>query len=89
MVDMYRKNLKLSIVIFLIILLALFTTTVFASSETEKLLQEIIEDKTMKPDTFTFVNMGNFYCSLDLYEPAEKEYEKALDLDETNVLARI
>jgi len=89
MVDMYRKNLKLSIVIFLTILLALFTTTVFASSETEKLLQEIIEGKIMKPDTFTFINMGNFYCSLDLYEPAEKEYENALDLDETNILARI
>lgn len=89
MVDMYRENLKLSFVIFLIILLALFTTTVFASSETEKLLQEIIEGKTMKPDIFAFINMGNFYCSLDLYEPAEKEYEKALGLDETNILARI
>ncbi len=86
---MYRKNLKLSFVIFLIILLALFTTTVFASSETEKLLQEIIEGKTMKPDIFTFINMGNFYYSLGLYEPAEKEYEKALGLDQTNILARI
>ena len=86
---MYRENLKLSFVIFLIILLALFTSTVFASSETEKLLQEIIEAKTMKPDVFAFINMGNFYCSLDLYEPAEKEYEKALSLDETNILARI
>ena len=89
MVDMYRKNLKLSFVIFLIILLALFTTTVFASSETEKLLQEIIEGKTTKPDVFAFINMGNFYCSLELYEPAEKEYEKALGLDQTNILARI
>lgn len=89
MIDMYRENLKLSFVIFLIILLALFTTTVFASSETEKLLQEIIEGKTMKPDIFTFINMGNFYYSLGLYEPAEKEYEKALGLDQTNILARI
>ncbi|KUK56351.1 MAG: Tetratricopeptide repeat protein [Atribacteria bacterium 34_128] len=86
---MYRENLKLSFVIFLVILLALFTTTVFASSETEKLLQEIIEGKNAKPDIFTFINMGNFYCSLDLYEPAEKEYEKALGLDKTNILARI
>jgi len=86
---MHRKNLKLSFVIFLIILLALFTTTVFASSETEKLLQEIIEAKIMKPDVFAFINMGNFYCSLGLYEPAENEYEKALGLDETNILARI
>jgi len=89
MIDMHRKNLKLSFVIFLIILLALFTTTVFASSETEKLLQEIIEAKIMKPDVFAFINMGNFYCSLGLYEPAENEYEKALGLDETNILARI
>ena len=86
---MHRINLKLSFVIFLIILLALFTTTVFASSETEKLLQEIIEAKIMKPDVFAFINMGNFYCSLGLYEPAENEYEKALGLDETNILARI
>ena len=89
MADMYRKNLKLSFVIFLIILLALFTTTVFANSETEKLLQEIIEGKTMKPDIFAFINMGNFYYALGLYEPAEKEYEKALGLDQTNILARI
>jgi tetratricopeptide (TPR) repeat protein len=89
MVAMYRENLKLSFVIFLIILLSLFTSTVSASNETEKLLQEIIEGKTMKPDVFAFINMGNFYCSLDLYEPAEKEYEKALGLDGTNILARI
>jgi tetratricopeptide (TPR) repeat protein len=89
MVDMYRKNLRLNFVIFLIILLAFFYTSAFASTETEKLLQEIIERKTMRPDIFAFINMGNFYCSLDLYEPAEKEYEKALGLDETNILARI
>ncbi|HZK11343.1 MAG TPA: tetratricopeptide repeat protein [Atribacterota bacterium] len=86
---MYRKNFKLSFIIFLVILFALFTTTVFANSETEKLLQEIIEGKTIKPDIFTFINMGNFYYSLGLYEPAEKEYEKALGLDQTNILARI
>ncbi|GAH28245.1 unnamed protein product, partial [marine sediment metagenome] len=67
---MNRKKLRVNFVIFLIILLALFTTTVFASSETEKLLQEIIEGKIAKPDVFAFINMGNFYCSLDLYEPA-------------------
>ena len=86
---MYRKNLRLNFVIFLIILLAFFCTSAFASDETEKLLQEIIERKTMRPDIFAFINMGNFYCSLDLYEPAKKEYEKALGLDETNILARI
>jgi len=89
MIDMYRKNFKLSFVIFLIILFALFTTTAFANTATEKLLQQIIESKNARPDVFTFINMGNVYCSLDLYEPAEKEYEKALDLDETNILARI
>lgn len=87
---MHKENLRLNFVIFLIILLVFFTTTaVFASRETEKLLQQIIEGKNAKPDIFTFINMGNFYCSLDLYEPAEKEYEKALGLDETNILARI
>jgi tetratricopeptide (TPR) repeat protein len=87
---MYKKNLRLNFIILIIILLAFFaTTTVFASSETAKLLQEIIEGRNAKPDIFAFINMGNFYCSLDLYEPAEKEYEKALGLDETNILARI
>lgn len=86
---MHRKISKLSIIIFLIILFTLFATTVFASTETEKLLQEIIEGKTLKPDIFAFINMGNFYCALNLYEPAEKEYQKALDLDQTNILARI
>ncbi len=86
---MDRKKVRIKILILLIILLILFTTTVFASNETEKLLQEIIERKTVKPNIFTYINMGNFYCSLELYEPAEKEYQKALDLDETNILARI
>jgi len=86
---MYRNKLKVSFVFLLITLIILFSINAFASNETEKLLQKIIEGKSAKPDTFTFINMGNFYCSLDLYEPAEKEYEKALDLDETNILARI
>jgi len=90
MVNMDKKNLRiLNWVFFLIILLAFISTTIFAGDETEKLLQEIIERKTIKPDIFTYINLGNFYCSLNLYEPAEKEYQKALDLDETNILARI
>lgn len=86
---MNRKKVRINVLISLIILSIFFTTTVFASNETEKLLQEIIERKTVKPNIFTYINMGNFYCSLELYEPAEKEYQKALDLDETNILARI
>jgi len=86
---MNRKKVRVNILIFLIILLIFFTTTVCASIKTEKLLQEIIEGKTIKPDIFTYINMGNFYCSLELYEPAEKEYQKALNLDETNILAKI
>lgn len=89
MVTMNRKKVRVNILIFLIILLIFFTTAVFASIKTEKLLQEIIEGKTIKPDIFTYINMGNFYCSLELYEPAEKEYQKALNLDETNILAKI
>lgn len=90
MINMYKKNLRiLNLLIFLIILLTFISTTIFASDETKKILQEIIERKTMKPDIFTYINLGNFYCSLNLYEPAEKEYQKALDLDETNLLARI
>ena len=88
---MHKNKLKINLIIFLIILIIPFTTTAtaFANYETEKLLQEIIESKEAKPDTFTYINMGNFYFSLELYEPAEKEYEKALNLDKTNILARI
>ncbi len=86
---MKRKKVRVNVLIFLIITLIFFTTTVFASIETEKLLQEIIEGKKTKPNIFTYINMGNFYCSLELYEPAEKEYQKALNLDETNILAKI
>jgi len=65
------------------------SSTIWANEQTEKLLREIIERKTLRPDVFNYINMGNFYCSLNLYEPAEKEYQKALDLDTTNILARI
>lgn len=86
---MHKNKLKVNLVIFLIFFIIFFATTAFANYETEKLLQEIIESKEAKPDTFTYINMGNFYFSLDLYEPAEKEYEKALNIDKTNILARI
>ncbi len=90
MVSMKRKPLRiLNSVIFLIILLAFFSPTILASVQTEKLLAEIIERREDKPDVFTYINMGNFYYSLNLYEPAEKEYQKALDLEKTNILARI
>lgn len=86
---MHKNKLKVNLVIFLIFFIIFFATTAFANYETEKLLQEIIESKEAKPDTFIYINMGNFYCSLDLYEPAEKEYEKALNIDKMNILARI
>jgi len=70
-------------------LLIFLSSTIWANEQTEKLLREIIERKTLRPDVFNYINMGNFYCSLNLYEPAEKEYQKALDLDATNILARI
>jgi len=89
MVVMDRKKTKIIFIFLLISLLIFLVANVFASPETEKLLQEIIEGKKAKPDIFTYINMGNFYCSLELYESAEKEYEKALNLEETNILAKI
>jgi len=53
------------------------------------LLQEIIEGKGAQVNTYIYINMGNVYFSLDLYEPALDEYEKALDIDKNNVFAKI
>ncbi len=87
---MNKKFLNLlSGLLLLIILFTLFSSIIWANEETEKLLREIIEKKTLKPDIFNYINMGNFYCSLNLYEAAEKEYQKALDMDQSNILARI
>jgi len=86
---MNKKNKIMNLVLSLIILFLICAGTAFANTNTEKLLQEIIEGKGPQADIYTHVNMGNVYFSLNLYEPALEEYEKALDMDKNNVFAKI
>ena len=86
---MKNKVKIMNLLLSLIILFILFTGTAFANTETEKLLQEIIEGKGVQVNTYIYINMGNVYFSLGLYEPALDEYEKALDIDKNNVFAKI
>jgi len=89
MAIMNKKNNRINLILFLLILFILFTGTAFASTPTEQLLLEIIEGKNTQIDTYTYINMGNIYFSLGLYDPALEEYEKALDMDKNNVFAKI
>ena len=87
--NMSKKNKIINLFFSLSILFVLFFSIVSANTETEKLLQEIIEQKGDQTNIYTYINMGNFYFSLNLYEPALEEYEKALNLDEKNILANL
>jgi len=86
---MNKKIRMINLILSSIILIVLLSGTTLANTETEKLLQDIIEGKGMQADSFTYINMGNVYFSLNLYEPALAEYEKALAADKENIFAKI
>ena len=86
---MNKKNTVLNLFLSVIILFIFLTGFAFANTETEKLLQEIIEGKNAQVNTYTYINMGNLYFSLGLYEPALAEYEKSLVIDKENIFAKI
>jgi len=89
MEDMNKKSKLINLVLFSMILFILFIGMADATTETEKLLLEIIEGKNIQVDTYTYINMGNVYFSLGLYESALAEYEKSLAIDKENVFAKI
>ena len=86
---MNKKIKLLNLMLALIFLFILFANIAFANTKTEKLLQEIIEQKGNQATTYTFINMGNVYFSLGLYEQALDQYGKALETDKDSVLAKI
>lgn len=75
----------------LFLILCLFSFSVSASQniQLEALLQSIIEEKTMIPDAYTFINLGNFFMDQELYQAAQDEYKKALEIDPYNKMAFI
>ncbi len=55
----------------------------------DTLLQSIIEEKTIASDAYTFINRGNFFMDQKLYQPAQEEYKKALEIDPSNKMALV
>jgi|GEM_PF-1261660 len=75
--------------IFFVFLLSSFSVSASNDIQLEALLQSIIEEKTIIPDAYAFINLGNFFIDQELYQPAQKEYEKALGIDPSNKLALV
>ena len=74
-------------------LLLLFLTLFYlsagaADARLEALLQSIIEEKTIVPDVYQVINLGNFFRT-KLYKPAQDEFTTALQLDPANKIALI
>lgn len=76
---------------FLLFLLIMFSLSTSASPDTrlEALLQSIIEEKTVIPDVYEVITLGNFFLAQELYQPARDEFCKALQLDPSNKIAII
>ncbi|MDD4362648.1 MAG: tetratricopeptide repeat protein [Atribacterota bacterium] len=92
----YFKKIKINglnslLFAFLVLFLIFFSNSVSAESnnQLEDLLQSIIEEKTIIPDAYTFINIGNFFLQQELYMPAIEEYQKALNVDPFNEIAQI
>ena len=75
--------------LFFILLLASFPSQASNDTQLEELLQSIIEEKTIIPDAYTLINLGNFFIGQELYKPAEGGYRIALELDPSNKMALI
>ena len=84
-------NTGLIITVLLLLFFTLFFLPAAASPDArlEALLQEIIEEKTIIPDAYRVINLGNFYLSQKLYQPAQNEFTKALQVDPDNKIALI
>jgi tetratricopeptide (TPR) repeat protein len=85
-----KRIIALSLLMF-IFLLSSFSVLANAGSDIqlEDLLQSIIEEKTNIEDAYTFINVGNFFMHQELYQRAQEEYRKALEVDSSNKMAKI
>ncbi len=90
------KNSRIMRVLFVCLLCYFFLFTFLTSAnanntniQLEELLQSIIEEKTTIPDTYTFINLGNFFIGQELFQQAHDEYKKALEYDPSNKMALV
>jgi tetratricopeptide (TPR) repeat protein len=78
---------------FLLFIFLLLSFSVLANTDIdiqlEDLLQSIIEEKTNIEDAYTFINVGNFFMHQELYQQAQEEYRKALEVDPSNKMAKV
>lgn len=77
------------LILFIFLLTCFITTHASDNIQLEDLLQSIIEEKTMIPDAYVLINLGNFFIGQEKYPPARDEYKKALELDPSNKMALI
>ena len=77
--------------LFFTIILSSFTVLASTDSnvQLEDLLQSIVEEKTTIPDAYTYINVGNFLMNQELYQPAQEEYRKVLEIDSSNTMALV
>ena len=86
---------KIGIICVFLLLFVVFLSNFAVSTSSsnniqlEALLQSIIEEKTIIPDAYTFINLGNFFIDQELYQQAREEYMKALEIDPSNKMALI
>jgi len=85
------KGIMSIFLLFLIILLSSFSVLASTGNnvQLEELLQSIIEEKTTIPDAYTYINIGNFFMNQELYQPAQEEYKKVLEIDSSNTMALV
>jgi len=82
-------GLKTACVLLFFLILFHFSISADNNIRLEELLQSIIEEKTVIPDVYTVINLGNFFFAQQLYPPAHDEYVKALQIDPSNKIALI
>lgn len=85
-----KKVIRITLVVFflsVIFFLSNFSTIANDNTQLEALLQAIIEEKTIIPDAYLLINLGNFFLDQQLYQPAQDQYQKALKVDPSNKMA--
>jgi tetratricopeptide (TPR) repeat protein len=89
MKSLRKMGILSAFLLFFILLLSSFPVSASNNIQLEALLQSIIEEKTTIPDTYTLINLGNFFIGQELYQAAQEEYKKALEIDPSNQMALV